>query len=278
MRYTLACFRIAASGSRHAAQLSKVQEKLEHAQDSLRRSTERVVCSEERLLHSEDVRRRERARLCKAELDRERTLKWRRDYEARSPAAARAVALAILSASFSGYVRGVTMLVIRMWASLAARMRQARSWKANPTLTTSSTYATPDRLHASAPPSRQASIDDIGMVDAHRSREQALPEGIGDSSYTTSFAVRQAQPHLQADGAGSIVEQHVCDADSLGAPLGPDGACVWVDDEATEGLSQALANWKAWRKNCSGPTLLAMSSPASFGCASGAFDIVGSPA
>lgn len=126
LRWAFTCFRHAAISARHAVQLESSQSRLAEMQDRLRRAEQRALVSEERLFQSEDIRRREKARLCKAELDQRRSMEWRRDYEARSPVAARAVAVAILSASFDGFVRGVTTLVLTVWSSLASRMRRAR--------------------------------------------------------------------------------------------------------------------------------------------------------
>merc|ERR1712100_687430 len=70
---------------------------------------------------------------------------WRRDYEARSPAAARAVAIAILQASSSGFVRGMATAVLTVWASHASRMKRARAWKTGPSELSSTQLSTPER-------------------------------------------------------------------------------------------------------------------------------------
>merc|ERR1712216_850507 len=151
----LACFRNTASAGR----LRRAEQKLAGTEEQLRRSEQRALCCDERLMQSEEVRRREKARLCKAELDQQRCLEWRRDHEKRSPAAARAVAIAILSASSCGFARGVTTLVLTVWASHTARMKRARAWNAGPSEISSTQLSTPERTSCPDPNAVHKAID-----------------------------------------------------------------------------------------------------------------------
>merc|ERR1712187_904040 len=128
--------------------LKKVQEKLRQAEigfrerlaqveADLQRAEKRAMCCEERLLTSEENRRREKARLCKLELDNRHMSEWRRNYEARSPIATRKMAIAILSATYKGFRQGVGTMVFTVWALFVARIKAARKWKTSPRETNS---------------------------------------------------------------------------------------------------------------------------------------------
>jgi hypothetical protein len=140
LKWSFTCFQLAACTSLHVEQLKVVQERLRQAEgdaearilqaeDSLRRTQQRILIQEERLVQSEETRRHEKARACKLESDNKRLMEWRRNYEARCPATTRSVALAILSATKHGYDQGVGTMVFFAWSSLTQRMIRARSWK-----------------------------------------------------------------------------------------------------------------------------------------------------
>jgi len=292
LRWALTCFHHAATTARHAVQLESSQDRLTEMQDRLRRAEQRALCSEERLFQSEDIRRREKARLCKAELDQRRSMEWRRDYEARSPAAARAVAIAILSASFDGFVRGVTTLVLTVWASLVSRMRRARTWKDSPACAhleqlenaSDICFATPELCHGMG---AVESPRCVATPEATDYELQETPMGVGlkcdglrqiVSSMPLSsrlLSPRQLSDAAFFSGVQDCTRSPLADAGkspmrSTESISGPgmelsrpsagrhpqEGTCVWVDDEATEHLSEALANWQAWRQHRDDPCLL----------------------
>lgn len=272
LRWAFSFFCQAASNARHAAELRRLEERLAETQENLRRSEQRAVCSEERLVHSEEIRRREKMRLCKAELDQRRCKEWRHDHEVREPAAARAVAIAILSASFTGFVRGVTSLVLTTWASLTARMKRSRAWKigledhsakCGISDMSSSGFATPKVVDAEvqeaactyACPQGHALVDLVtpvaGLCDGcskHTEPGMRVMDCRRCDWFLCDTCSKQYEDAASANTtAGEIVEV---------PRRSREGSCVWVDDEATEQLAEAVANMKAWRQRHNDANLL----------------------
>jgi hypothetical protein len=241
LKWGFACFQLFFKSARQASQtvqLKKLQEKLRQerlaqVEANLQHSEKRAMCCEERLSTSEETRRREKARLCKLELDNRHMSEWRRNYEARCPVATRKMAIAILSATYKGFRQGVGTMVFTVWALFAARIKAARKWKTSPRETSSTEAPSLEshRMVSCCDATSDIQVEDIlatwrtSEIKAHSCRD-----AVSDVNSIRSFEADSLQ------GQGDIL---------TGKSI---SGCIWVDDESTEQLSEAMANMRAWKQ------------------------------
>merc|ERR1719199_2127003 len=101
-------------------------------------------------------------------------------------------------------------------------------------MSSSTLFATPESSYAAAGPlSSPSCAEDLS---------KAASSDVQESPLRSDMQLSTARSSQGASG--------------VRARQSREGTCVWVDDEATERLSESIANWKAWRQKHSDPCLL----------------------
>merc|ERR1712187_15875 len=105
-------------------------------------------------------------------------------------------------------------------------------------------------------------------LDAHaRPEETSIPVGQRIATASPRDMSDVSKVSLEVPSNTPVGMYSPCESPRIGQDPCPDcrgraGQCVWVDDETTEQLSEAIANMRAWKRRQGSPVLSARSAAA----------------